>query len=79
MDVMTEETPKTKPTGAHVATDLDEPVIHLRDERIPEYTECGIMASRVTSAERMATCPKCINWRIATLEHHARAMKAIMQ
>lgn len=78
MDVMTEET-KSKPTGAHVATALDEPVIHLRDERLPEYTECGIMASSVTSAERMATCPKCISWRIATLEHRARAMKAIMQ
>lgn len=77
MDAMTEETPKTKPTGAHVAPALDEPVIHLRG--IPDYTEYGIMASRVTSAERMATCPKCINWRIATLEHRARAMKAIMQ
>lgn len=79
MDVMTEETPKSKPTGSHVATVLDEPVIHLRDERLPDYTECGIMASRVTSAERMATYPKCISWRIATLEHRARAMKAIMQ
>ncbi len=79
MDVMTEDTPKSKPTGAHVATALDEPVIHLRDERLPNYTECGISASNATSAELMASCPKCVNWRIRTLEFRARAMKAIMQ
>ena len=77
MELTTESPPQKK---VHAMIEPSKPIVHLRDERLTDYTECGLVADgEWTNAELLATCPKCINWRAGTLEYRAKQLRTVQR
>jgi len=79
-DVIMQATTESPPRKVYAMIEPSKPIIHLRDERLTDYTECGLVADgEWTNAELLATCPKCINWRAGTLEYRAKQLRNIQR